>query len=564
MENYADKKNKVSFSGFLIVVMISLLYGCTARRLKNELSENLKANLDTLNQISPEVGGKPIYNPDIITQLYEKGGNLLSAKWDSRDKIAQMISAIRNSSLDGLNPDDYHLPEIELLARKIVSSDKTEAEDISHLEFLMTDAFVLLASHLSEGKTNPETINPQWNVSRRKLKQNWSSFIDSTLNTDNIAGTLQSLTPGHADYNNLKKALAEYRLLEEKGGWGRFITRLPKLEMGMRNPDVAQLRKRLSITQGAADFDPDDENLFDGHLRNQVVIFQYRNGLDPDGVVGKATIRALNIPVMNRIETIEANLERWRWISDDLGQKYIRVNIADCDLRVMENDRLVFQSQAIVGNLLMQTPVFSSMLKYLVLNPEWVVPPTILKGEIIPVLKKSRNYLVRNNMKILRMDGTEADTSSVNWNEVSPDNFPYMIRQDPGLVNPLGRIKFVFPNKYNVYIHDTPSRYLFLQSNRTLSHGCIRINKAFELAEYLLKDSPGWDSVRIQQAIDDATEKVIVLPKSIPVHILYLTARTDDTGTAYFTNDVYDRDRSLISALKQMPPGNISRKTGMN
>ncbi len=552
------------FSSFLIAVIILLFYGCTTRRLANEFSENLNANLDTLKQISPEAGGKPIYNPDIITQLYEKGGNLLSAKWESRDKIEQMMTAIRNASLDGLNPDDYHLPEIERLTREIVTSDKPDAEDISHLEFLLTDAFVLLASHLSEGKTNPETIYPEWNISKRTLRQDWNSFIDSTLNSKNIIGTLQSLTPRHADYNNLTKALAEYRLLEEKGGWGSFSTSLPKLELGIRHPDVVKLRKRLSVTQGNIDFDPDDENLFDRHLCDQVVIFQQRNGLDPDGVAGKATIKALNISVGDRIETIEANLERWRWISDNLGQRYIRVNIANFDLAVLENDKQVFQSKAIVGNLYLQTPVFSSNLKYLVLNPEWVIPPTILKEEIIPVLVKNRTYLAKNNMKILRLDGTEADTSSVSWNGISPDNFPYMIRQDPGPYNPLGRIKFVFPNQYDVYIHDTPSRSLFSLSNRTLSHGCIRINKAFKLAEYLLKGSPGWDSVRIQKAIDEGIEKIIVLPKSLPVHIMYLTAWADDSGTAYFTNDVYDRDRILISALKQIAPDNISRQTGLN
>ena len=553
-----------SITCLLIAVTIPLFSACTSRKFTRDLSESLTTNIDTLNAESHALKPEAILNPDIITLLYEKGGELLSPKWNSRDKISQMITAIHNASLDGLNPDDYHHTEIESLTQKIVSSDKVNVEDAGRLDLLLTDSFLLLSSHLSVGKTDPETIDPQWHASRRLIRKDWEKFIDSTLNSNNIIGALQNLAPGHREYVNLKKALAKYRQLEEKGGWTNFTTSLPKLEKGMRNPDIEKLRKRLEIAQGNIEFNPGDEDLFDQNLFDRVVLFQQRNGLDADGVVGKSTIEALNIPVKDRIEAMEANLERWRWVSDDLGKRYIRINIADLELQVIENDEQVFQSLAIVGRLYKETPVFSAMMKYLVLNPDWVIPPGILKNEIIPEVIKNPAYLAEKNMKVLRTDGTEVDPSTIDWDSVTLKGFPYMIRQEPGPNNPLGRIKFVFPNRHNVYIHDTPSRNLFLKSNRTFSHGCIRINKAFELAGYLLRDNVEWTPERLQNAIDKGQKKIIILPDPIPVHILYLTVWADEDGTAFFTKDIYNRDHILISALNQAPPepGTFSVRKG--
>ena len=341
-----------SISGLLIAVAVPLFYGCTSNKYARELSENLSTSIDTLQEELPSLEGELIYNPDIIAKLYEKGGSLLSARWNSRDKIARMITAIRNASEDGLNPNDYHLQDIESLAEKIVYSENVEVDDVGRLELLLTDSFLLLSSHLSAGKTDPETIDPQWKASRRMARKDRDAFIDSTLNSSNIIETLQNLAPKHLDYINLKNALVQYRKLEEGGGWQSFSTSLPKLEKGMSHPDISSLRKRLSVTQGKIELNPEDSNLFDQNLYDQVVLFQQRNGLDADGVVGKTTIAALNIPVRRRIESIEANLERWRWISDDLGDRYIRVNIAGFELQVIEKGKVVFQSPAIVGQVI--------------------------------------------------------------------------------------------------------------------------------------------------------------------------------------------------------------------
>jgi murein L,D-transpeptidase YcbB/YkuD len=322
----------------------------------------------------------------------------------------------------------------------------------------------------------------------------------------------------------------------------------------MSHPDVASLRKRLAVTQGEIKPDSLDENFFDKTLRDQVIIFQQRNGLDTDGVVGKGMINALNIPVEERIETIKANLERWRWINDDLGELYIRVDIANFSLRVMENGKPVFESPVIVGRQFRQTPVFGAVMNYLILNPDWTVPPTIMTNDVLPVLIKDQSYLAKNNMKILKYDGTEINPSSIDWSSVTEKNFPYMIREDPGEKCPLGKVKFVFPNEYDVYIHDTPSRSLFQQSVRAFSSGCIRVGKAFDLAVYLLKDDPKWSQTDIQKALDEGEKLTVVLKHPIPVYILYLTAWADENGTVYFGKDVYNRDQQLITALKQTHP----------
>ena len=543
------------FSNLLITAILLMFFSCASVKHTKELSNILKTDLEILKEETPVLDGKLIYNPDIITQLYDKGGNLIPVKWGSKEKIKQMLFAIRNVSQDGLNPNDYHLSAIEKLADTVIRSDKAEIEDVAQLELLLTDAFLLLSSHLVMGKTDPETIDPQWKASRRTVRLDWESFIDSTLKSKNIIENLQNLTPKHREYNNLKIALSKYRQIEQNDGWESFSTFLPKLEKGMRHPDIALLRKRIAISQGYIEFDSIDENLFDQHLHDQVVLFQKRNGLTPDGLIGKSTIAAMNIPVKDRIATIEANLERWRWLNDDLGKRYIKVNIADFNLQVIENDKQVFYSMAVVGRLYRETPVFSSMIKYMVLNPYWTVPPTILYEDVIPSVRKDPAYLIKKNMKILRNDGTEVDPLSIDWSSALTTSFPYHIRQDPGPSNSLGQIKFMFPNQYSVYIHDSPSRSLYLQTDRSFSSGCIRIEKSRELAEYLLKDKPEWGPEQIKNAIALGKERTIILANPVQVHILYLTAWADDDGKVYFRKDVYSRDHQLIAALNQPPPG---------
>jgi murein L,D-transpeptidase YcbB/YkuD len=285
------------------------------------------------------------------------------------------------------------------------------------------------------------------------------------------------------------------------------------------------------------------------------MLFQLRNGLTTDGVIGKATIEAMNVSVEDRIASIEANLERWRWLSDDLGERYIKVNIANFELQVIENGDMVFSTEVIVGLTNRMTPVFSSIMTYLVLNPDWTVPPTILNDDIIPSVISNPEYLAEKDLKILRTDGTEVDPSTIDWINIVTADFPYSVHQEPGPKNALGRIKFMFPNQYSVYIHDTPNHKLFGRTERSFSSGCIRVNNPMDLAACLMKDNPAWTPTQIKNVIDQGTERSINLANPIQVHILYLTAWASDDGVVYFRKDIYDRDQPLLAALKQNPSG---------
>ncbi len=492
-----------------------------------------------------------LFNEDIYSAIHEKGRGLLSPRWDNNDKILQMIGAIYNSPADGLDPDDYNISGIEELAGKIASSGKASYEDIVSMEKLLDEAFTGLSADLGTGKVSPEDADPRWKALRRNTGEDWLRCIDHSLNSDDPARALQRLTPRHREYRNLKKALAEYRGLESAGGWESFSTNLKKIEIGMRHPDVAKLRNRLEITQGHIDFVEGDEELFDQALHDQVLVFQQRNGLEADGVVGKSTVEALNVTVSEKISIITANLERWRWVSDDLGDRYILVNTADYNLKVFENGEQTFSAKAIVGTAKRQTPVFSSMMKYLVVNPDWTIPPQILRQDVIPDIIRDSSYLQKKNMKIVAYDGSTVDPLSIDWKHVSPSSFPYMIKQEPGKNNALGRIKFMFPNEYDVYIHDTPSHWQFSKNIRPFSSGCVRIDNVRDLARHLLKDDPDWNTGRLDEALDNGRTKTIVLKNPVPVHIVYFTAWADSDGTVYFGKDIYNRDKQLIRALKK-------------
>ena len=552
-------KIRYLFSGVSIVTITTIFNGCGQWAFKEELPVKLKIINEIIQEEPSVLDSTLIYNPDIITQLYEKSEKHLSAIWKSRENIYQILFVLRNVSREGLHPEDYHLSVIEKLADKIILSEEVEVGDIARLELLLTDAFLQLSMHLAGGKTDAESIDPLWKASRRAVTMDWRNFRDSTLQNNCIIENLQKLTPGHREYNNLKKALAEYRQIEEKGGWSRFNTILPKLEIGMCDPDVALLRNRLSIAQGYIEGDNNDKYLFDQSLHEQVMLFQLRNGLTADGVIGKATIEAMNIPVEERIALIEANLGRWRWLSDDLGARYIKVNIANFDLQIIEKDDMVFRTEAIVGIADRKTPVFSSIMTYMVLNPDWTIPPTILNIDIIPSVINNPDYLAKKDLKILRVDGTEVNPSTIDWSNMAITGFPHSIHQESGPGNALGRVKFMFPNQYSVYIHDTPDHNLFGRTDRSFSSGCIRVNNSLDLAAWLMKDNPTWSAAQIKNVVDQGKERTINLANPIQVHILYLTAWAGDDGLVYFRKDIYNRDQPLLAALKQTShSGNVS------
>jgi murein L,D-transpeptidase YcbB/YkuD len=317
---------------------------------------------------------------------------------------------------------------------------------------------------------------------------------------------------------------------------------------------VPLLRKRLAATADRVrDLDSPE---FDEPLADAVMSFQIVHGLEVDGLVGSDTTRALNVPVDERIAQITANLERWRWLPMQLASRYILVNIAGFRLEVVDDDRTVMTMRAVVGRPYRRTPVFAASMTYLVFSPYWNVPRSIATRDILPKVRRDPRYLEKQRIRVFRgwADDTPIDPATIDWEGISRPSFPYRLRQDPGPWNALGGVKFMFPNRFNVYLHDTPDRELFEESSRTFSSGCVRIERPADLAEYLLEDPEVWDHEAIRGSMDRRRELTVRVPRPIPVYLLYWTAWIDEAGAVHFRDDVYGQDRRLLVALGQPLP----------
>ena len=319
---------------------------------------------------------------------------------------------------------------------------------------------------------------------------------------------------------------------------------------------VVDLRKRLLPEQQVSQQDS-AAYVYDKQVKQAVTDFQKRHGLLVDGILGPQTYRALNVSIDDRIDQILLNMERWRWLPKDLSpspdnDRYIMVNIPAFQVRVMENNKEVMQMKAIVGETMHTTPVFSNQIQYLMFSPYWNVPNSIVEQDIKPKLQRDLGWLERNNMEMVTTFGPNArrvPVSRVNWNTMTRYNFKYRIRQRPGPNNSLGRVKFMFPNEYSVYLHDTPADHLFSESERDFSHGCVRVERPADLATYLLQDKSGWDRNRVTGAMNAGKQQRVNLEKNVPVYLVYFTAWVDENGTVNFRDDLYEHDEALARQL---------------
>jgi L,D-transpeptidase YcbB len=508
-------------------------------------------------ETDPSATYPTIYYRTILSNFYEKRDfnplwimdNGLTSQTD------QLIRAIEEADLDGLISEDYHLYQLKPLIvnfkQALLKRQPFDPEKQADIDILLTDAFLLFSSHLLSGRVIPNDVDSTWlffnPVSDITL------ILDSNAYSSRIESFFDGLRPAHAAYYRLRNALQIYLGIQKKCGWPS-IPSGSTLKIGDTHDRVEKIRKRLIVTK---DIDPPVRNVrsaeFDESLMKGVQQFQKRHGIEPDGVVGAATLAAMNIPVEDRISQIELNMERWRWIPRNLGSRYILVNIADYSLAVVENQTTVLGMRVVVGKAYRRTPVFSEKMKYLVLNPFWNVPVKIAVEDKLPIIRKNPLYLTQQHIKVFEgwsEDAPEINPVVIDWNRVNSNNFPYRLRQDPGPLNALGRIKFMFPNKFAVYLHDTPQRGLFKRASRDFSSGCIRIEKPIELAKYLLQNDPQWPDQKIMGTIESGVTTVVRIKDPIPVHLLYWTAWVTETGTVHFGNDIYDRDPPLSRALK--------------
>lgn len=470
-----------------------------------------------------------------------------------------LIRGIHSAHFDGLRTSDYHVAELtHMLDTLKADRGRGVADDpelLADLDLLLTDSFLLLSSHLLAGRVNPETVHSEWVVDNPEA--DLGGALQSALAGGQIEAALDNMRPPHVAYAALKAALQRYREIEFLGGWPVLHQDLA-WQKGAFGAHISLLRERLAFAGDlSAAAEPGVGYLFDDALETALRRFQSRHGLPETGVVDIVTLEALNVPAGVRARQIELNLERWRWIPHYLGRRHLLVNVADFKLAVVEDDQPLWDMRVVVGKDYRRTPVFSAKLQYLVINPYWNVPQKIAVEDILPKVRRDPQYLVRKKIKVFESwsaDAGEIDPLTVDWSRLNKSNFRFKLRKEPGPQNDLGRIKFMLPNRFAVYLHDTPSRKLFESNIRTFSSGCIRLEKPIDLAEYLLRDDPRWTRKKILEAIESGENFTVRLKEPLPVHLLYWTAWVDHRGIVNFRDDIYNRDPLLDMALKERPP----------
>ncbi|NNF07687.1 MAG: L,D-transpeptidase family protein [Candidatus Eisenbacteria bacterium] len=486
-----------------------------------------------------------------VLAFYQNRG--YSAAWSAAARPSpqarEMLAIMQGLKSDGLVPSNYHEARIGDLVARGGNAALTERE-AAQLELLLTDAFIMIAAHLRHGFVDPVKIDSEWLLVHPRPALH--EALDAALHDETLRQTVESFRPPQAEYEGLVRALAWYREIAQQGGWGT-VQSDSTLVLGSQGTAVLDLRSRLRAT---GDLEDRGEALptIDEDLVHAVRRFQSRHGLNDDGSVGPATRAALNVSVEDRLNQILVNLERWRWLPTDLGDRHVMVNIAAFESAMVVSGRDVLNMRVIAGRTYRRTPVFSGRIQYLVFNPSWSVPASIARKDLFPKFRKDPGEIARMGYRISAVDGSKVSPGAVDWSKPSA----YRITQAPGPKNALGKVKFMFPNVHNVYLHDTSSPELFAKEDRAFSSGCIRVEKPMELAELLLEDSD-WSPERVAKGLEAGKEFRVDLPTAVPVHILYWTAWVDRDGILQFRKDVYGRDGRVLEALAEPSPASPSR-----
>jgi murein L,D-transpeptidase YcbB/YkuD len=449
------------------------------------------------------------------------------------------VQAIREIDRDGLVPSDYHLAALE--AARTAARPDAEVD----LQILATDAVAALIDHVRFGRVKPVTLDRRWNVDPREGAAPLESLVAHVAGAPSVHAALEGLKPSHFIYRGLKQALAAHTAIAAAGGWAG-VPPGPTLVPGATDPRIAAVRKRLAVT---GELSADTGSLeYDEPLAAAVRLFQERHRLRADGAIGRATVDALRMPVAARIDQLRVNLERARWVVGGLTDTFVLVNLPAFKAYVIRDGRNVWETRAQVGKSGRQTPAFRADMRYLVFNPDWTVPPTILAQDVLAPMRKGQNAIARKRLTILDRQGRVVPADSIDWSTATPATFPYTLRQPAGPDNALGRVKFIFPNEHSIFLHDTPSRELFTADERTFSSGCIRVENPLDLAAVLL-EGDGWTRERVDAVVAAGRTETVYLARPLPVLIVYWTVSVSPSGELRYARDVYNLDGAVLRAL---------------
>lgn len=467
----------------------------------------------------------------------------------------EFLTQVKTISYEGLQSEDYHWEEFQLFIshenEELEIIKKLSKEELARFELLMTQAFFNLSKDLEYGKVDPRKLDANWKFEEKKGEFVYSELLKEVAEGTPVARVLEKLNPENQLYVYGRESIRELYSLKEKDtlDWSE-VTLSTALKVGESHPKVPKLRERLIFWGFLSPYTVDNPLTFDVKMEEGLKNFQAAQGMESDGVIGPLLVAQLNKSPQDLIDLAAANMERLRWLPRiNWDQEMVLVNVANYQLDYLNNTDTLFSTKVIVGKDYSESPSFTAPMSYIVFSPYWNVPASITKDEIIPAIKKDRSYLAQKNMELVDSSGDLINSNSVKWDQVEGEEFPYRIRQKPGGSNSLGLVKFMFPNPYNIYIHDTPNRNLFAKESRALSHGCIRIQHPDQFAKILLEDSE-WTEEKIHAAMNMENEQTVNLQKSIPVVILYLTFWSGENGKINYRPDIYGRDEVLIRALK--------------
>ncbi|PUZ28234.1 murein L,D-transpeptidase [Chitinophaga parva] len=464
--------------------------------------------------------------------MTEQAGNFINMV-ETDPALGNGTSGLQNKQLNEL----YN--EIGVDSGKVNPGDPR----IAKLEMMLTAHFFLYADKVWGGMTSDSARALDWYIPRKKLDM--GSVLQSMISQK--SGSFTSDEPVNQQYKLLRDQLKKLADIEQEGHWDTIAVSKATIKSGQHSPVISQVKNKLHAFGDLADADTSQTftPALDSALRN----FEDRMGLKVDGQITPAVVNALNVPLKNRMEQILVNMERLRWVPADPSGDYLLVNIPAYKLYVYEDGKLAWSCNVVVGKPGGSTVIFTKKMQYVVFSPYWNVAPGILAHEVLPAVKRNPGYLARENMEVVT--GSGKVVTGVNFSKYTGSNFPYIIRQRPGGKNALGKVKFLFPNEYNIYLHDTPSKGLFNATNRSFSHGCIRVQEPEKLANWVLRKDSVWNADKIHAAMNAGKEKYVQLKgdEQVPVYISYFTAFVDSKGRLNLRNDVYGHDAQLAKLL---------------
>ena len=539
-------KRLVAILGFVYLCSNTLFSQADVSREILNITERSFLNTDS----EAVAGVAEIYQPEFINELYQQSRH--QPIWTIGNS-APLLALLRSSEREGLNPSDYHYNELLALQAEVgeawVNPDVLSAQ----FDVLMSDGLLLYARHLVEGKIDPRSLDATWNYGRREyVAEDVASRLLAAASQGALPELLDSLKPQSDFYQQMRISLEYYRELSDTEQF--FLIPPDKvLKPDQSHANVALLRRRLKQLSYLPPDSPETE-YFDAQLAGAVRMFQNDHGIDSDGIVGRQSYEVLNITFQQRVDQLRVNMDRLRWINQSVSNEFIVVNIAGYELYYLKDGQLYWETPVMVGTINTRTPIFQAQLQYLEFNPTWNVPRSIIMRSLFGKFRADPQYVIDKGYRLLDSSGKSVDPLSINWSNFTAATFPYRVVQMPGPANAMGRVKFMFPNRHAVYLHDTPSRELFSRTQRAFSAGCIRVKNPLELARLLLDDPGNWSGENIDALIERGDPQTVArIQRKIDVMLMYWTVSPTAGSRIQFHPDVYGLDPGALFALDASP-----------